>query len=882
MNCHGGTFATNKSIVDFSASTSPLSIHPAAREELKKRALFPGDESGYPESDALKVRSLLGTFWDFDWERIIVGSGAVDIIYAISFLVVRDDSFRAVIFEPAFSEYESSLLAAGMGREKIMHCAVSDSQSIDFSFVRAVFLASPSNPDGRVSSFDEILRIERACEKSGALFVLDACFAQFSSHAENILRRIVGEKESFKNLVVLNAFTKFYGLAGMRLGYALCFDGAFSSALGGQMRPWATGNIAQKCAAAVLIQEISQLEKDGTSRWVESVRALVEEEKNRFYALFDSAHVSYKKSGANFILFMSVELSKVVRNEGLVSVFGSCALRNCRDFFGLDESWFRIGIKSKKENDVLLKALSGLFLGGAECAGGEPAKKARVLMVQGTMSNAGKSILVAALCRIFRKDGFRVAPIKSQNMALNSGVTADGLEMGRAQMLQAQAALIEPDVRMNPILLKPSGDSTSQVIVNGEVLCTMSAKDYFSYRKSLVPAIMAAFGSLSAENDIIVVEGAGSPAEINLRENDIVNMGLAELLDAPVVLCGDIDRGGVFASLYGTCALVSPSERERIKGFVINKFRGDVGLLQDGLDQIQSMTDIPVLGVVPFIPELRLDDEDSLSERLLSPVEKHKEETGAKIVILILKLPYISNFTDFDALCCVPGVLVRFFEPALEYGRIVDFLGIPDLIVIPGTKNSVRAMTFLHESGLSKIIRSYARERPVIGICGGFQLLGEFLHDAEGNEDSSRTSCMEALSLLPVETFFTREKTRRRVSDEVPPLEGFFSALSGKKIVGYEIHQGRTARSGGGELGACVSSGFVLGTYAHGFFDSPELLCALLGALCVRRGIPPISVPNVSSLRERELSRLEMAVRRSVDMEKIYSILGISPGRGDL
>ena len=349
--------------------------------------------------------------------------------------------------------------------------------------------------------------------------------------------------------------------------------------------------------------------------------------------------------------------------------------------------------------------------------------RAKRIMVQGSMSGAGKSLLCTALCRIFRQDGLRAAPFKSQNMALNSYVTPQLGEIGRAQAVQAEAAGIEPDVRMNPILLKPSSDVGSQVIVNGRVRAQMAAADYFAYKKQLVPEILAAYESLAEEYDVIVIAGAGSPAEINLRENDIVNMGLAELVDAPVLLAGDIDRGGVFAQLYGTVMLLDKRERARVRGLVINKFRGDEALLRPGLRQLESLTGVPVLGVVPFLP-VRIDDEDSLAPCLA-------ERTARKpIDIAVIRLPHIANFTDFSPLQAHPLLGVRYVADAKN-------LGTPDLLILPGTKNTIDDLRWLRESGLeSAVLHLAAAGAPVFGICGGYQMLGGMITDTAGLEGS--------------------------------------------------------------------------------------------------------------------------------------------------
>lgn len=489
-------------------------------------------------------------------------------------------------------------------------------------------------------------------------------------------------------------------------------------------------------------------------------------------------------------------------------------------------------------------------------------KKAANIMIQGTMSGAGKSLLCAALCRIFTQDGYRVAPFKSQNMALNSYVTKAGLEMGRAQVLQAQAAGKEPDVRMNPILLKPSSDTGSQVIVNGQVWGQMPAAEYFERKSSLIPAVLAAYEGLAAENDILVIEGAGSPAEINLKANDIVNMGLAALVDAPVLLAGDIDRGGVFAQLYGTVALLEPEEQRRIKGLLINKFRGDPALLRPGLAMLEEKTQISVLGVVPYL-HVDLDDEDSLSPRM------EQKETSKPIDIAVIRLPRISNFTDFSPLESHPALGVRYVQTAAELGQ-------PDLVILPGTKSTIADLLWLRQKGLEAAIQKLAaRGTPVLGVCGGYQMLGRWLDDPTGCEGGGR---LRGMGLLPVDTVFCAEKTRTRVQART-----LTEPLNGAKLDAYEIHMGETMVEGtpfcrldDGRTEGCVC-GNVFGTYLHGLFDSGELTEKLARWLCRRKGIPCQGAVPAShrDYQERQLDLLAQTVRAALDMREIYRIMGL-------
>ncbi len=485
----------------------------------------------------------------------------------------------------------------------------------------------------------------------------------------------------------------------------------------------------------------------------------------------------------------------------------------------------------------------------------------RCIMVQGTMSGAGKSLLTAGLCRIFKEDGYRVAPFKSQNMALNSYITADGLEMGRAQVVQAQAAGKEADVRMNPILLKPSSDVGSQLIVNGRVYGDYKAKDYFKMKKSLIPQILEAYNSLAAENDIIVIEGAGSPAEINLKDGDIVNMGLAKLVDAPVLLVGDIDRGGVFAQLYGTVALLEKEERERIIGLLINKFRGDVDILRPGLSMLEDKTQIPVLGVVPY-SYAKIDEEDSLAPQL-EEKEKHKP-----LDLAVIRLPRISNFTDFTPLEEHPLMGVRYVSHLQE-------LDDPDLILLPGTKNTMGDLEWLRQSGLEMRIRQLAAEgKPVLGICGGYQMMGEELDDPDGVEHGGK---MKGMELLPIRTVFTKEKTRSRARAKA------CGPFAGAELFGYEIHMGESYKTEEAEDFCLFEDGHrdgvikknCCGSYLHGMFDSGQLTARLAELLLAKKGIKAeaYSLLSHKEFQEQQLDLLAKEIRESLDMEKIYEAM---------
>lgn len=495
---------------------------------------------------------------------------------------------------------------------------------------------------------------------------------------------------------------------------------------------------------------------------------------------------------------------------------------------------------------------------------------AKAIMIQGTMSNAGKSLVAAGLCRIFKQDGYKVAPFKAQNMALNSFITREGLEMGRAQVTQAEAAGVEPSVLMNPILLKPTNDTSSQVIVNGEVMDNLSAADYYKRKRDLVAAVKDSYDKLAAEHDIIVLEGAGSPAEINLKENDIVNMYMAKLAKAPVLLVGDIDRGGVFASIVGTMQLFEPEERELVKGILINKFRGDRSILQPGLDQLSEIIQKPVAGVIPYM-HLDIDDEDSLTERFT-----RKGEAGL-VDLAVIRVPRISNFTDFNVLESMPGVTVRYVDSAAA-------LGDPDLILLPGTKNTMADLLWMRQNGIESCIHKHAAAgKPVFGICGGYQMLGRVLKDPHGVEHGGE---MAGIGLLPSVTVFEEEKTRTRVTGTFRGVEGIFSGLSGIDFEGYEIHMGTSSLEEGNVLADIaedgapakadgLNSGNVYGSYVHGIFDREEVAKSIISALLRAKGLSDEDVvsTDMAAYKEQQYDLLADGIRRNMDMELLYRIV---------
>ncbi len=513
---------------------------------------------------------------------------------------------------------------------------------------------------------------------------------------------------------------------------------------------------------------------------------------------------------------------------------------------------------------------------------------ARAIMVLGTGSHVGKSLLTAALCRIFAQHGHQVAPFKSQNMSLNSAATVEGLEIGRAQALQAEAAGIAPSVHMNPILIKPSGDQSSQVVVRGKIWGRVTTMDYHQRRvEELLPIVRESYETLASQYDVVILEGAGSPAEINLKQNDIANMRMAEMADARCLLIGDIDRGGVFASLLGTLELLEPRERKRIQGFAINKFRGDVSLLELGVRMIEERVHKPCIGVVPYLRSLMLEEEDSLglpvtTQTQWTPDASSDKTSDRPLRLAVLALPSFSNFTDFDSLRAEPSV-------SLLFCRSAEAIAQADVVILPGSKQTVDDLLWMRRQGLDVAVRQYARSGLVVGICGGMQMLGQTITDPLGIEHRGSIS---GLGLLPIRTIMRADKVTRNVTGKLAASDLFGQPIEDSQVSGYEIHIGETiyqegaahfailsagSKSSDGCNDGCVSTDTrVFGTYLHGLFDDDSLRHQFIRAARTFHKLAVVSELNLwKGLREESLNRLAHEVEKALDMEKIFGWIGL-------
>jgi adenosylcobyric acid synthase len=503
-------------------------------------------------------------------------------------------------------------------------------------------------------------------------------------------------------------------------------------------------------------------------------------------------------------------------------------------------------------------------------------KIARPIMVQGTASSAGKSLLVTALCRIFHRRGFRTAPFKAQNMSNNSFVTSDGHEMGRAQVVQAYASGLEPEMRMNPVLIKPSSDTGAQVVLEGKSAFLLNASDWHQSRSLLKDTITRCYHSLAKEYEIIVLEGAGSPAEINLKKNDVVNMGMAEIADSPVIIVGDIDKGGVFASLVGTMVLLDENEKKRVKGFIVNKFRGDRELLKPGLEQLEQITGVPVLGVVPWIHHA-IDEEDGVSDRFqIRSVSIHDE-----IDICIIKLPHISNYTDFLPLETLPGVKVRWCDNA---GQI----GTPDLLILPGTKATISDLTTLRTCEIADEILHFANGGGnILGVCGGFQMLGRSINDPEHAECA--LDSVSGLGLLDMDTTFSKEKCTVQTNGSIDISHtGLFSECKSCTMQGYEIHMGRSTYGlqskpwirdirSSEVIGITNETSSITGTYLHGLFDQAAVCSSVVNKLRKKKGLDEMELVMFDRKKQLndDIERLADIVEMNVDMDKLIGIVDL-------
>ena len=832
-------------ILDFSANINPLGppewLRPLLAKELDQ--IF-----HYPDPENRKLLAAISAHQKIDPQCVIAGNGTTELLYAIMKSIPAK---RVVVPVPSYVDY---VRAAEIAKREVAFFKLHERDDFCLDIGKLsemllpgdlVVIATPNNPTGKLPIRKQLLNLVEA--NSDVAFLFDEAFLDFIDGYQSL--SCIAE-----NVITINSMTKFYAVPGLRLGYAT-MSKAFVELLKSQLPPWTVNTFAQA------VGERAVQDKDYQKASIEEC-ALLRRELTTL--LSEIPELQVFSSTVNYLLIKllksdSSTLRTHCEKNGIL-------IRPCDNYRGLEESekFFRVAVRTKPENQRLVETLQLFFKPEIKIT---RKRKTPSIMFQGTCSDAGKSILTTALCRIMVQDGMSVAPFKSQNMSLNSFVTRQGDEMGRAQVVQAQAAKLDPDCRMNPILLKPNSDTGSQVIVNGKPVGNMTVTEYGKYKPEAWPKVCKAYDSLAADYDAIVLEGAGSPGEVNLKHDDIVNMRMAQYAEAPVILVGDIDRGGVYASFVGIMEVLAEWERNMVAGFMVNKFRGQASLLQSAHDYLLSHTGRNVLGVIPHIMDLGIPEEDSVS------FKKGSFNTTAKepgIRLAVINLPHISNFTDIEPFLEEPDVSVSIVDS-------VDGLAGCDAIVLPGSKNVIHDLEYLVKSGLrDAVIKEYERGVEIVGICGGYQMLGRSIKDPYKLESAlSGDDGLAGMGLLPMDTILERKKNLVR-KDGV-------HQISGQRVFGYEIHHGISTDTDTPVLvfddnsvcGTGRPGEKVWGTYLHGIFDADQFRRWFIDGLRSRKGLTPKKEVVAPYDLEESFDNLASVVREAIDIDGLYKIMGL-------
>ena len=857
MSGHGGNLALMaeklgcrpEDILDFSANINPLGPPSFLRRVINNHIQ---DLVHYPDPDCKGLVQAISAAYGLDATRIVVGNGTSELLFKLPAVLKPK---RAVIPAPAYIDYARACSQADVPVRYIDLDPDSgfapDLEQIEETIKPGdlVILGQPNNPTGRLVDREQLIALmERQPE---VFFIIDEAFAAFIGSYRSV-------SGCTPNCITLCSLTKIFAIPGLRLGF-LAASPEICRKVGQQSAPWAVNTLAQAVGIACL----------GDEQYIKETRLLVDgQRQNLFEKLGKIPHLYPYEGTADFLLIRSdhPQYSGTALAEELLAGH-RIAVRSCANYRNLDDSFFRVAVRTEPENRRLVQVLQSIVQPSSKRKPVQVQKKP-ALMLLGTGSDVGKSVLVAALGRILLQDGLRVAPFKAQNMSLNSYVTRDGGEMGRAQVVQAQACRLDPDVRMNPVLLKPSSDVGSQVIVNGRPVGNMKVAQYVAYKSEIWQKVCRAYDSLAADYDVLLLEGAGSPGEVNLKAHDIVNTRMAGYAEAGALLVGDIDRGGVYASFIGHLEVMEPWERELIAGFVVNRFRGDASLLADAHEYMLDHTGKPVLGVIPYLKNLGLPQEDSVSFK--AGLCTSDRPAGPHVEVVMIDLPHISNFTDIEP----------FFEESDVFLRIVgnqEEIGNPDAIILPGSKNVPGDLAFLHASGLADAIAAASAQGiEIVGICGGFQMLGHRVTDTHGLEGKSGEVC-HGLGLLDMETALAFKKTLTSKTG--------LHLLSGCRVQGYEIHHGLSHGSGqailtfddGSSCGqeANSKSKNIWGSYLHGIFDSDGFRRWWINRLRTKKGLEPLPGQGAVYDLEPALDRLAQVVRENLDMNTIYRLLGL-------
>ncbi len=851
---HGGNIdglakkaaCASEQILDFSSSINPLGPPEFLRSTVSRSL---ENIVHYPDPKAERLITIAAKVSGINESSILAANGSEQIIYAVPRAFKLK---KALITVPSYIDYEKSCKLAGL---EVVYAYMDEADNFtpDSAKLSAaiekdmlVFIGYPGNPAGTAMDKEQVRKL--ADKHPDAIFVIDEAFADFCEKDFSFLPDIP------PNVIILRSLTKFFAIPGLRIGLAFASE-SNTVLIGEQLPPWSVNSIAQEVGKKIMAN---------SREYIRETIELINPLRKRLSGQLTALGLKVFPGIANYLLVKLPREREDIYDRLLMEYH--IAVRDCANFKGLSSQFFRIAVKKKDENDYLISSLKQVLQ--TEKSRNKTfyfkrKMKPPSLMIQGTCSNAGKSILTAAFCRILLQDGYNVAPFKSQNMALNSYVTADGCEIGRAQAVQAQACRLLPDVRMNPVLLKPSTDTGCQVILMGKPIANMEAKKYFSHKKSLFPRVQEAYDSLAADYDMIILEGAGSPGEMNLKKHDIVNMNMARYAQSPVLLAGDIDRGGTYAAFIGTLETFLPWERELLQGFLVNKFRGDATLLKDAHDYVENFTGKPVLGVIPYLPDIGIPEEDSVSFALTRSCRKFDETLD----VVLIELQHISNFTDFNPFEIEPDINIRKIRHARDLGN-------PDLIILPGSKNVIGDLLSLKERGVADAILERVKNGAwFVGICGGLQMAGTIIEDPLGLESTQPS--ITGLNLLPLTTVLEKGKCLSQTSAVL--------CASGDKVNGYEIHHGKTGyksdelvsiRSETGEAVGFAADKIWL-SYLHGVFDEDNFRRKFIDMIRVERGMKPLEKVQASYDIDAAMNRLAGHVRASVDMDKIYKITGL-------
>ncbi|MDD5598406.1 MAG: cobyric acid synthase [Victivallaceae bacterium] len=851
-NAHGGNIyklaaesgCAPEQILDFSASINPLGPPEFFRPDVSRSL---ENIAHYPDPRAERLVRTAAQVFGLTESCVTAANGSEELIYAVPRALRLE---KALIPVPSYADYENACRLAGL---EVNYPDMDETAdfSPDYEKLRAgikpgmlVFIGHPGNPSG--TAMDKVSLLRLVSERPEAVFVIDEAFAAFCGDGFSLLPELP------QNAIILRSLTKFFAVPGLRLGLAFASE-KNTALIREQLPPWSVNSIAQAVGQKILTET-----QEYTKETLDLIKPLREKLAGQLAAL----GLKVFPGIANYLLCKLPEGKKPVYKRLLREYH--IAVRDCGSFKGLDSRFFRVAVRNEDENDYLVNSLKQVLNTENENKTFffKHKMKSLSLMIQGTCSNAGKSVLVSAFCRILLQDGYNVAPFKSQNMALNSFVTADGCEIGRAQAVQAQACRLAPDVRMNPVLLKPSTDTGCQVILMGKPLANMEAKEYFSRKRNLFTEVKAAYDSLAADYDAVILEGAGSPGEMNLKKYDIVNMNMARYAQSPVLLAGDIDRGGTYAAFIGTLETFLPWERELLKGFLVNKFRGDAALLKDAHDYVENFTGKPILGVIPYLHDMGIPEEDSAAFALTRSCAKF----GKTLDFALIELQHISNFTDFNPFEIEPDVKIRKVRHVRELGN-------PDMIIMPGSKNVIGDLLSLKERGMAEaILRQVENGAWFAGICGGLQMAGKIIRDPLGLESSQTET--EGFNLLPLTTVLEADKCLSQTKAVL--------CDSGEKVSGYEIHHGKTVypsvnlvsmRSESGEA-VGFAAGRIWLSYLHGVFDEDNFRRQFIDMIRLDRGLKPLGKVQAAFDIDEAMNRLADHVRNSVDMDKIYKIMG--------